>query len=136
MKTNSTELYESYQKLINAKPEQYEAAYLELENISIDYALIEKVPDLLVLPASFDWLDLGSYSDLTKAMAADNVGNNVHGNVELEEVSNSYVHNSEDKPIAVIGFDNCVVINTPQGILVTRKDLSQKVGEVSKRFNN
>jgi hypothetical protein len=50
-------------------------------------------------------------------------------------VSNALVQNLEDKPVAVIGLDNIIVINTPNGILVTRKDLAQKVGDVSKRFN-
>jgi mannose-1-phosphate guanylyltransferase/mannose-6-phosphate isomerase len=131
MKQYSPELLANYEKLLAATPEQYEAVYLGFENISIDYALIEKVADLLVVPASFDWLDLGSFADLTKAMSSDKAGNHVFGNV----VKNTYVHNTEDKPVAVIGLDNCVVVNTPQGILVTRKDLSQKVGDISKRLN-
>jgi mannose-1-phosphate guanylyltransferase len=89
-----------------------------------------------VVPASFDWLDLGSFKDLYGAVDKDDKENHVHGDkVELEEVQNSFVQNYEDKPVAVIGLDNVVVVNTPNGILVARKDLSQKVGDVSKRFN-
>jgi mannose-1-phosphate guanylyltransferase/mannose-6-phosphate isomerase len=135
MEASSPELFTDYEALANADAVDYERTYLGLDNISIDYALIEKVSNLLVLPASFDWLDLGSFADMVKAMSSDTDGNSVYGNVILEEVNNSYVHNAEDKPVAVIGLDNCVIINTPQGILVTRKDLSQKVGEVSKRLN-
>ena len=137
MKADATELFANYQKLEQATdPQTYQKTYLEFENVSIDYALIEKVSNLLVVPASFDWLDLGSFADISKAVESDQAGNHVHGeNVELEEVQNSFVQNYEDKPLAVIGLDNCVVINTPHGILVTRKDLSQKVGEVSKRLN-
>ena len=92
--------------------------------------------DLLVVPAAFDWMDLGSYGDLHKAVESDESGNHIHGNgVELEGVENSFIQNYEDKPLAVIGLDNVAVINTPQGILVTRKDLAQQVGEVSKRIN-
>lgn len=136
MKNHNPQLLDSYEILLKAKNEDYEKKYLSLENISIDYALIEKVTDLLVLPASFDWLDLGSFADLTKAIGADEQGNKLHGNVEVESVSNTYIHNTESKPVAVIGLDNCVVINTPDGILVTRKDLSQKVGDISKRVKH
>jgi mannose-1-phosphate guanylyltransferase len=129
-------LLESYEKLVSSSDEDYEKTYLSLENESIDYALIEKVEDLLVVPASFDWMDLGSFSDLHKAVGGDISGNHVKGKAEIEDVSNSYIHNSEDKPIAVIGLDNVAVINTPSGILVTRKDLAQKVGEVSKRIKS
>jgi mannose-1-phosphate guanylyltransferase len=128
-------LLANYQKLASASEEEYEAAYLSLESEAIDYALIEKVQDLLVVPASFDWMDLGSFSDLAKAVGGDQIGNHVHGDrVEIEEVSNTFIQNHEDKPIAVVGLDNCVVINTPHGLLVARKDIAQKVGDVSKRL--
>jgi mannose-1-phosphate guanylyltransferase/mannose-6-phosphate isomerase len=136
MEQYAPDLYDNYQKLHNASAEEYENVYLNFESISIDYALIEKVENLLVLPASFDWMDLGSFADLAKAMPSDRTGNHVLGKVELEESQNTLVENHEDKPVAVIGLDNCVVINTDAGILITRKDLSQKVGDVSKRFKN
>ena len=44
-----------------------------------------------------------------------------------------YIHNEEEKPVGVIGLDNIVVINTPDGILVARKDLSQKVKDIVAR---
>jgi mannose-1-phosphate guanylyltransferase len=137
MQAHAPELLANFQLLdAAADASAYEAVYLEFENIAIDYALIEKVSNLLVVPAAFDWLDLGSFADISKAVESDEAGNHVYGeNVELEEVQNTFVQNYEDKPMAVIGLDNCVVINTPHGILVTRKDLSQKVGDVSKRLN-
>jgi mannose-1-phosphate guanylyltransferase len=135
METYAPDLLENYNQLASATPESYADTYLTFETISIDYALIEKVKDLLVVPASFDWMDLGSFADLAKAVGNDKLGNSLHGkNIEIEAVNNSYIHNEEDKPIALIGLDNVVVINTPSGILVTRKDMSQKVGEVSKRI--
>ena len=135
MDTFAPELKTSYEKLQAATPENYQEVYLGLESITIDYALIEKVENLLVVPASFDWMDLGSFSDLHKAVDSDERNNHTKGLVELEEVENSFVQNHEaDKPLAVIGLDNVVVVNTPNGIIVARKDLSQKVGEVSKRF--
>ncbi len=135
MESYAPKLLENFEKLL-AADDEYEQVYLGLESEAIDYALIEKVKDLLVVPASFDWMDLGSYSDLHKAVGGDKEGNHTHGKVEIEDVRNSYVHNQEDKPVVVIGMDNVAVINTPDGILVTRKDLAQKVGEVSKRLKS
>ena len=136
MQKHAPGLYASYEKLAAAKPADYEATYLSFENIAIDYALIENVPDLLVVPASFDWMDLGSFGDMYKVVDHNEQGNHTKGAVELEEVENSFIQNYEDKPLAVIGLDNVVVVNTPDGILVARKDMAQKVGEVSKRFRN
>ncbi|MGH7195566.1 MAG: mannose-1-phosphate guanylyltransferase [Candidatus Saccharimonadales bacterium] len=135
MQQYAPDLYQNYQKLADAPPEDYQNVYLGLENQAIDYALIEKVKNLLVVPASFDWMDLGSFDDLSKAVSGDESGNYAHGkSIELEAVNNSFVHNAEKKPIAIIGLDNVVVINTAHGMLVARKDQSQKVGEVSKRL--
>ncbi len=137
MRSHAGALYDSFQKLSETKSgSEFEKTYLTLESDTIDYALIEKVDDLLVVPASFDWMDLGSYSDLHRAVGADESGNYTFKskNIELEDVENSYIENHEDKPVAVIGLDNVVVINTKDGLLVTRKDLGQKVGEVAKKI--
>lgn len=134
METYAPTLLANFTKLSAATPGEYEEVYLKFDNISIDYALIEKVSDLLVVPASFDWMDMGSFTDLAKAVDTDDAGNHVTGHAELEEVENSFVQNYEEKPVAVIGLDNVVVVNTPHGIVVARKDLSQKIGDISKRF--
>lgn len=134
MQQYAPDLAASYERLMKATGKAYEDTYLTFENVAIDYALIEKVPDLLVVPASFDWMDLGSFADMHKAVDRDEQGNHVRGKVQIEEVENSFIQNHEAKPVAVIGLDNVVVVNTPDGILVARKDLSQKVGDVSKRF--
>lgn len=127
-------LKKDYDSLLEAT-DNYKDIYLSFENISIDYALMDYMKDILVIPASFDWLDLGSYGDLHKAADSDLVGNHTSGDVELEDVENSFIVNQEEKPVAVIGLDNVAVINTKDGILVTRKDLSQKVGDISKRIS-
>lgn len=135
MEHYAPDLAGNYQKLLATSPDSYEQTYLAFEPDSIDYALIEKVPDLLVVPATFDWLDLGSYSDLSRAIGGDDSGNYLQGEqIIVEEVKNSIVHNDEQKPVIVIGLDNVVVVNTPHGLLVVRKDLSQKVGDASKRL--
>ena len=130
------DLLKNYQALAAATDAGIKDVYLGFENIAIDYALIEKVNNLLVMQSTFDWMDVGSFSDLHDAIGGDSHGNYTSGKVELEEVTNSIVQNSEDKPVAVIGLDNIAVINTKDGLVVTRKDISQKVGEVSKRLLN
>lgn len=127
--------YEKLQSIKDSKSQEYKDTYLTFENESIDYALIEKVNDLLVVPASFDWMDIGSFKDLHAANISDYAGNHVMGeNIYAPGVENAYIRNEENKPVAVIGLDNVVVVNTRDGILVSRKDLSQKVGEIAKKI--
>lgn len=138
MRANAPKLAEHYDKLQvieDQKSDEYKKTYLSFENESIDYALIEKVDDLLVVPASFDWMDIGSFKDLHAANVSDYAGNHVTGsNIYAPGVENAYIRNEEEKPVAVIGLDNVVVVNTPDGILVSRKDLSQRVGEIAKQI--
>ncbi len=136
MQQYAPKLYETYQRLDSASPDEYKAVYLGLDANTIDYALIEKVPDLLVVPASFDWMDIGSFNDLHKAISNDGNGNYIHGLVEIDEVQDSLIENHENKPVAVIGMNNVVVINTARGLLVAPKDMSQEVGEISKRLES
>lgn len=133
MEQKAPQLKENYERLCAAtNHEQYEQTFLSFDKISIDYALMEKLDNLLVVPAAFDWEDLGSFADAHKVLSTDKQGNHLKGYVEIESVENSYIRNDEeDKPLAVIGLDNIVVVNTPNGILVARKDLSQNVKNIA-----
>ena len=101
----------------------------------IDYALAEKSNNLAVVPATFDWMDIGSFKDLHEANESDESGNFFKGqSIYDDELENVYIHNEEEKPVVVIGLDNVVVVNTPNGILVARKDLSQRVKDAVNRI--
>lgn len=135
---SSPELQASYETLAaitNPASKEYSEAYLALDNQVIDIALIEKAKSLAVVSASFDWMDVGSFKDLHEAVEKDEQGNYSRGsNIHALDIENVYVRNEEDKPIAVIGLDNIVIVNTPDGILISRKDVSHRTGEVAKKL--
>ena len=116
--------------------EQYNEAYLSLDNQVIDIALIEKAQQLAVVSASFDWMDIGNFKDLHDVVPKDEANNYYKGeNIYAIELENAYIRNEEpDKPVAVIGLDNVVVVNTKDGILVARKDVSARCGDVAKQL--
>ena len=128
-----------YEALIAAtSPESYEQAYLASENDAIDYALMERTKNLQVIPASFDWRDVGNFNDVHEANQLD-VSNNFRmgENIHDIEIENSYIRNEDpDRHVAVIGLDNVVVVNTKDGILVARKDVSHRVGEIAKKIQS
>lgn len=137
MTNYAPDLQANYEQLLSASAAARPTTYLGFENMAIDYALIEKVPNLLVAPASFDWMDLGSFNDMHKAVGSDQDGNHVEGaKVGLEQVTNSFIQNHEDKPIVIIGLDHVVVVNTPHGLVIARKDMSQNIGALSKRLTD
>ena len=140
MRLSAPDLLKSYEKLAAIKTvgtDEYNKAYLTLDNQVIDIALIEKAKSLAVVSASFDWMDVGSFKDLHDVVPQDEYGNYFRGkNIHSIDVENVYVRNEEDKPIAVIGLNNIVVVNTPDGILVSRKDVSQRTGEIAKKLQS
>lgn len=140
MKQNASELKEHYDILAaisDPDSEEYKNAYLEFDNQVIDIALIEKAKELAVVSASFDWMDVGSFKDLHDVVSRDQLGNYVYGDqVFAIDTESAYVRNEESKPVAVIGLDNVVVVNTAAGLLVVRKDISQRAGEVAKQLLN
>lgn len=125
--------YDSLAAVGEPMSDEYNKTYLSFGDLVIDYSLAERSKNLAVVPASFDWMDIGSFKDLHEANQSDRDGNCLKGNniygVELE---NAYVQNDEAKPVAVIGQDNVVVVNTPDGILFTRKDVNVKCGNIAK----
>jgi mannose-1-phosphate guanylyltransferase len=81
-------------------------------------------------------MDIGNFKDLHDVVSKDQDNNYLKGeNIHAIELENVYVRNEEArKPVAVIGLDNVVVVNTPDGILVARKDVSYRTGEVAKKI--
>jgi len=122
--------YDALSAVSEPMSDDYNQTYLTFNDLVIDYSLAERSHNLAVVPASFDWMDVGSFKDLHEANESDIQGNFFKGNEIYDiELENAFVHNEEDKPVVVIGLDNVVVVNTPNGILVSRKDLSQRVKE-------
>lgn len=140
MQECAPELRQNYEALLaldDPAGEAYKETYLGFTNEVIDVALIEKSKSLVVVPASFDWMDVGNFNDLHEANQKDEKANYLHGgNIHDIELENAYIRNEEDKPLAVIGLDNVVVVNTKDGILVARKDVSHKVGEIAKKLQS
>lgn len=127
--------FDSLASVVEPSSDEYQKVYLALDNQVIDIALIEKAKNLAVVGASFDWMDVGSFKDLHDVVSRDKEGNYSQGeNIHAIDLENVYVRNEEQKPIAVIGLDNVVVVNTPDGLLVARKDVSARTGEVAKKL--
>ena len=78
---------------------------------SIDYAVMEKTADAVVVPLSAGWSDVGSWSSLHEASEADAHGNVVHGDVIIEDSHGSYLY-SESRLVTAVGLREHVVVET------------------------
>jgi mannose-1-phosphate guanylyltransferase / mannose-6-phosphate isomerase len=93
---------------------------------SIDYAVMEKTRDAVVVPLDAGWSDVGSWSALHAASAADARGNVVRGDVLLEDATNSYVF-AESRLVAAVGIQDCVIVETKDAVLVVPQSRVQDV---------
>ncbi|MBI3513786.1 MAG: mannose-1-phosphate guanylyltransferase/mannose-6-phosphate isomerase [Proteobacteria bacterium] len=111
-----------------------QAAFAGCPAESIDYAVMEKTADAMVVPVSMGWNDIGSWGALWDIGDKDAAGNVVIGDVLLEDVRNSYVRTEDGKLVAAIGLDDIVLVITDDAVLAARRDRAQDVKRVVERL--
>ncbi|WP_019676966.1 mannose-1-phosphate guanylyltransferase/mannose-6-phosphate isomerase [Arsukibacterium perlucidum] len=102
---------------------------------SLDYAVLEKSDNTVMVPLNAGWSDVGSYDALWDVMAKDAQGNACRGDVMLEATRNSYI-NAEERLVAVIGLDNVIVVETKDAVLVANKNDIQQVKSIVQRLQS
>jgi mannose-1-phosphate guanylyltransferase/mannose-6-phosphate isomerase len=100
---------------------------------SIDYAVMEKTADAVVVPLNAGWSDVGSWSSLHAASEADARGNVAHGDVLSEDSQGCYLY-AESRLVAAVGLKDHVVVETKDAVLVTPKDRVQDVRKLVLRL--
>src|ERR1700691_5999923 len=105
------------------------ACFEKCRSESIDYAVMEKTRDAVVLPLDAGWSDVGSWSSLFDALPADEEGNVLQGDVVVHDTHDCYVH-STSRLIAAVGMDYHIILATKDAILVAPKERVQDVKEL------
>lgn len=100
---------------------------------SVDYAVMEKTANAVVVPMDAGWSDVGSWSALWEITPKDANGNATKGDVLIENSRNSFLY-SDNKLIAAVGVDDVVVVDTPDAVMVAHKDHVQDVKKIAKRL--
>jgi mannose-1-phosphate guanylyltransferase len=103
-----------------------ELAFDACPSVSIDYAVMEKTDDAVVIPMDAGWSDIGSWSSLWNISDKDGNGNATYGDVMLHESHNCYTR-TDGKLVAVIGVDDLVIVSTKDVLVVAHKDSVQDV---------
>jgi mannose-1-phosphate guanylyltransferase/mannose-6-phosphate isomerase len=96
---------------------------------SIDYAVMEKTSQAVVVPLAARWSDVGAWSSLWQVLSHDGNGNAVRGDVLMQDVRNSIVF-SEHRLVAGVGVRDLVIIETADAVLVTHRDRAQDVKDI------
>lgn len=110
---------------------QIEQLYPLIKGESIDFGVMERAKNVLVIPASFGWSDVGSWSALPEVIDPDENGNvaiNTSGLVSIDS-SGSLVY-GDGRLAALVGVDNMIVVTTPDAVMVCHQDRAQDVKKV------
>jgi len=136
-KKHTPELYENLLKLYKSEfsNDDIHDFYSSSKSASIDYAVMEHAENVGVVPASFGWNDVGSWSAVTNLIDDDAYSNAIHGNAFVYQSSNNVVWSS-GKKIVLIGVEDMAVVEGEDAILVCRKDRSQDVSRVLKLMDS
>ncbi len=110
-----------------------QSAYARCENISVDYAVMERSDRVSMVPLEAGWSDIGSWTSLWESGDRDDEGNVTHGDVCLENVSDSYVH-SENKLVTALGVTGLIIVETHDGLLVAAREHDQDIGRIVARL--
>ncbi|WP_232539838.1 mannose-1-phosphate guanylyltransferase/mannose-6-phosphate isomerase [Azohydromonas aeria] len=105
---------------------------------SVDYAVMERCPgsgiELRMVPLAAGWNDLGAWDAVWQVADKDAAGNAVVGDALLDGATNTLVH-ATSRLVGVVGLDDVVVVETPDAVLVSRRDRSQDVKKIVGRLD-
>jgi mannose-1-phosphate guanylyltransferase/mannose-6-phosphate isomerase len=96
---------------------------------SIDYALMEKSDNVVVVPLDAQWNDIGAWSALHDIGKKDKNGNVIKGDVIAQETTNTYI-NANHHMVATIGVDNLIIVDTPDATFIATQDKAQEVKSI------
>lgn len=123
-------IFESMSDVYGTDKEQdvIDERFPECENISVDYAIMEKAEEIFVCPADFGWSDLGTWGSLLVQTKHDTDGNSIIGdNVSVFETKNSIIHTVGCKQVVVQGLDGYIVAENDGRLLICKLSEGQRI---------
>jgi mannose-1-phosphate guanylyltransferase len=102
---------------------------------SVDYAVMEKTSDAVVVPMDCGWSDVGSWSALWEVSEKDNNGNAFNGDIMCIDTKNSFVY-AQDKLVVTVGIEDIAVVETKDAILVSKLTEVQKVKKIVEQLKS
>ncbi|MEI7810370.1 MAG: sugar phosphate nucleotidyltransferase [bacterium] len=145
LKKQDTKMYEGIFKIIKARNDKnylkiLDREFLKFKNIAVDYLIMEKTKNLLVLPADIGWSDIGSWDvvvDMVNASLRDKDGNYSEGNVvNIDSRNTTIFSHDSSKLIATVGLDNFIIITTEESIVIVPKGRSEDVKKIVEEIIN
>ena len=127
-------IFESMAAVYGTDKEQetVDRLFPECENISVDYAIMEKADEIFVCPADFGWSDLGTWGSLQQQSRRDLYGNACIGSdISVYETQNCIIHTAQEKKVVVQGLDGYIVAENNDTLLICKLSEEQRIKNFS-----
>lgn len=134
---NIAKIFDRIRPMLGTPDEQriIDEVYPQCENISVDYAIMEKAEEIFVCPSDFGWSDLGTWGSLLLQTPKDVYGNAVIGqNVQLYDSHNCIVHTLEEKRVVIEGLDGYIVAENDDTLLICKLSEEQRIRQFSEEL--
>ena len=131
-----SKVFESMEHIYGTPEEQenIDKCYPECENISVDYAIMEKAEEIFVCPANFGWSDLGTWGSLVEQSKKDLYGNSLIGNdIRLYDSHNCIVHTMNEKQVIIQGLDGYIIAENDNRLLICKLSEEQRIKQFSEQ---
>ena len=116
-------------KMIDGSFDDMIANFSEMPDISIDYAIAEKSEKVAILPVDIYWNDIGSWDSLYDVLDKDENGNAQKGDILALDTKNTLIIGNK-RFISTIGLEDCLIVETDDAILITKRGETQKVKDI------
>lgn len=116
-------------------PKLAREVFAELPNLSVDYGIMEQAAQVRMVPAAFGWDDVGSLDSFEKILPGDAQGNHTQGTSFILEGQGNLVL-AESRPVALVGVQDLIVVETSEAVLVLPKDKAQDVKKMVEWLKN
>lgn len=113
-------------------PAVLEREFAAIRPISIDYAVMERARDVVVMEAPFEWDDVGSWQAIGRLSPADAEGNTIQGRHLGLNTQGTIVRTADDHLVVTLGLTDCIVVHTPDATLVANKHDEEAIRQLVK----
>jgi len=141
-KNNQPQLFQLFEKGINVYNTDFEDDFIrdnygKAENISVDYAIMEKSSNVYVLLATFDWNDLGTWGSLYDKLDKDENNNAVvNARTLTEDASGNMIRTKKDKVVVIDGLQDYIIVDKSEVLLIFPKTKEQDIKKVLQKVKD
>jgi len=133
------EMYASFARINRALGTKQEAVaiaseFKRMQPVAIEYGILEKADNLIVLPAAFVFTDIGSWRTVKNILAKNTADNIIKGKVAALDSADNLIYNFTNKAMAVAGLNRMIIVSTEDAVLICHQDKTQEVKKLVEKL--